>query len=136
MTLDEAIKHVEEIAEENEYNAQICHKILKDRLADFRDLQAENNFIKCAEEYRQLAELLKELKQLRKQTRWIPVSERMPDLDDVLVYDGSDIFVAWWVNDGIDAGWHSFDGSYNPYTPILAWMPLPKPYKAESEDKE
>lgn len=64
MTIDEAIKHAEEVAEENENNAQIWHKQTKNRLVDFCDraIQAENNCIKCAEEHRQLAEWLKELK--------------------------------------------------------------------------
>ena len=68
MTLDEAIKHAEEVAEENENNAQIWHKQTNNRLAVFCDraIQAENNCKKCAEEHRQLAEWLKELKVYRK----------------------------------------------------------------------
>ena len=53
MTLDEAIKHAEEVAEEKR-----CEK--------------------CGEEHRQLAEWLKELKQLRKQEKkghWIDHSD-------------------------------------------------------------
>lgn len=53
MTLDEAIEHCEEVAEETE-----CKN--------------------CAKEHRQLANWLKELKQLRKQTKtghWIDYSE-------------------------------------------------------------
>ena len=73
--------------------------------------------------------------ELLEQTRWIPCSERLPDIDDaVLVDDGLDMFVAWWVDDGLEAGWHSFDESYDPDRPILAWMPLPEPYKTESEE--
>ena len=74
------------------------------------------------------------IKALEQEPRWIPVSERLPDIDEeVLVDDGLDIFVAWWVDDGFEAKWHSFDGSYSPNRPILAWMSLPEPYKAESE---
>lgn len=58
MILDEAIKHAEELADYDCYNEKQ---------------------LKCAEEYRQLAEWLKELKQLREQTRWIPVTERLPE---------------------------------------------------------
>ena len=63
MTLDEAIKHAEEVAEEKEEQAWEAQ------------LQEEYRTCKdCAKEHRQLAEWLKELKQLRKQTKtghWI-----------------------------------------------------------------
>lgn len=56
MSLDEAIKHAEEVAEENQAIVDSC------------DYYGENmaKCEKCAEEHRQLAEWLKELKELRK----------------------------------------------------------------------
>ena len=64
-------------------------------------------------------------KELLERTRWIPVSERLPNgNEDVLVDDGVDMFVAWY-----DNGWDSTDHSCDPYTDIIAWMPLPEPYK-------
>ena len=81
MTLDEAIKHAEEIAEKCEFDTDWGignHFIDRSGVADI---------IKCAEEHRQLAEWLKELKQLREQTKWIPVSEEsLPDEKWVLGY--------------------------------------------------
>ena len=63
MTLDEAIKRAEEVAE------------MKKTLSEESELQGCSMYaIRCgksAEEHRQLAEWLKELKQLREQTRWI-----------------------------------------------------------------
>lgn len=56
MTLEEAIKHCEEVAEELEEEAVkgCCD-----------DTEIMNNCIKCASEHRQLAEWLKELKESR-----------------------------------------------------------------------
>jgi hypothetical protein len=60
MTLDEAIKHAEETAEEQQSKADNWTK------------EWDNGFVnycnKCAEEHRQLAEWLKELKAYKEQT--------------------------------------------------------------------
>lgn len=119
MTLDDAIKHAEEVADYDCYNEKQ---------------------LKCAAEHRQLAEWLKELKQLREQTRWIPVSERLPkvaDCYDVTRQSGSDLIVSACYFDGIN--WHNgnwINNERNYITNVVAWMPRPQPYKAESEDKE
>lgn len=54
MTIDEEIKHCEEVAEENEKNAKSINNIYK------------KSCLECASEHRQLAEWLKELKEQRK----------------------------------------------------------------------
>ena len=68
------------------------------------------------------------------QTRWIPVSERVPeDGEEVLCFLGSEEMAVlfrrndWGQNEWVDGGFAT--GSYD----VVAWMPLPKPYKAESE---
>ena len=72
---------------------------------------------------------------LEHEPRWISVSERFPEsYKDVLVYDGVDMFVAWWVESC--KLWDSCDDSLDSNTKIIAWMPLPAPYKVESEDRE
>ena len=59
MTLDEAIKHAEEVAEKNERRAEsVRNRPISS--ADFYN--EEESCSKCAEEHRQLAEWLKELK--------------------------------------------------------------------------
>jgi len=68
------------------------------------------------------------------EAEWIPVSERLPKkIDDVLAYGGVDMFVAWYSSEG---EWNSTDNSFERDTPIIAWLPLPEPYKEESENKE
>ena len=75
MTLDEAIKHAEEVAEKFESLHEIYENTDEDRLL-FR--VEENECENCAKEHRQLANWLKELKQLRKQEKtghWIDHSD-------------------------------------------------------------
>ena len=64
MTIDEAIKHAEEVAEKFESLHERYENMDEDRLL-FR--VKENECKNCAEEHRQLANWLKELKQLREQ---------------------------------------------------------------------
>lgn len=63
--------------------------------------------------------------------QWIPVSEKLPEtVDDVLAYDGSDYFVAWYEPEGPHMGWWSNDDTFDRYSPVRAWM-LIEPYKAD-----
>ena len=63
-----------------------------------------------------------------KETQWIPCSEKMPeDNTDVIVcfYSGTVTEMRYWGN-GI------FQGIYEHSTKVIvAWMPLPEPYKGE-----
>ena len=148
MTLEEAIKDMETIAEENQRVVDtgiVFDNVTLDMLyCDDTEVIEEHlaNYQECAEEYRQLAEWLKELKQLREQTRWISVSERLPNLDD---YTGSRV----WQKKVLIKGYLSFDDTkelfiseafaedviYNRVhnTVIEAWMPLPELYKEYKE---
>ena len=90
------------------------------------------------------------------QTRWIPVREKLPEVmdgtngecsDDVLIcvaddeqitistgfygyYPKSKSYQGWW--SVWSYGCHQLDRKYK----VIAWMPLPEPYKAESEEEE
>ena len=146
MTLDEAIKHWEEKTEAL-YKAIPC-----DGCA----------FNECVKEHKQLAEWLKELKQLRKQTRWIPVGERLPEeLEPVSItwtnhnpesyyadikdkpFTATGVYFNgqwyWWstlCTDILAEYSHNYEDTIDDDIEITSWMPLPEPYKAESEDVE
>ena len=65
--------------------------------------------------------------------RWIPVSERLPDMWDERYL----VSLAWGgigVMEYKSTGFHNY-GSFTPVSieSIIAWMPLPEPYKGEQE---
>ena len=85
------------------------------------------------EQYRALGIAIKALKA----QEWIPLHQRLPeDMQDCLVStDASEILCAtFYEYPGDDYDYDTWDSDY--VGKIIAWMPLPKPYKAESEDKE
>ena len=62
---------------------------------------------------------------------WIPVSERLPENRNQEVL----ISLEWGIDIGrySDGEWHSEWICHYDDGNVLAWMPLPEPYKAESE---
>lgn len=74
----------------------------------------------------------------RPQGKWIPVSERLPDVDggEYLVYRKTDAFIKRPFCIDI-ARWYSDDtenNGFNKYSEVIAWMPLPEPYKEEENE--
>ena len=65
-------------------------------------------------------------------TRWIPCSERLPE------YPGVYMTTLDYGKHGLTTGARYYHGKYFKWMNecVIAWMPLPEPYKAESEDKE
>lgn len=123
--------------------------------------RTHGNLQGCSD-FKQLAVWLEELKQLREQTRWILVSEKLPeDLEPVNIT---------WVNHNPESyyadikdkpytatgyyckgRWYWYSSTCGDYLKeygrcdvdeidadieVTAWMSLPLPWKAESEDKE
>ena len=89
------------------------------------------------------------IENMEKVGEWIPCSERLPEMhredmeaegeyymisNPVIVTDGQQIYIAEYEEDmDYRYGWHSFDGE--DYDNIIAWMPLPKPYRPEEESE-
>lgn len=151
LDLESAIKHCEEVAEKNESEANFGFgNVCIDR----------SSCLECAKEHRQLATWLKELKRLREQTRWILVSEKLPeDLEPVNItwvnhnpesyyadikdkpftatgvyYNGQWYWYSTLCTDILKTYGHNHDDIIDDDIEITAWMPLPLPYKAESEE--
>ena len=123
MTLDEAIK----------------------RYTDNAEYERTHGSLQGCLDFKQLAEWLKELKQLREQTRWISVDDRLPkNGEDVLVYfSQGDMAVAYYHIDDTyyptqyadlnETGWFNEDGDALYFEPI-AWMSLPKRYEPQESE--
>ena len=96
-----------------------------------KDLEAAADLIETLQA--QLAERDKEIERLRKAQRWIPVSERLPEIDkeygdvDVLVYTDEGIIEATTYDK--DAGW----GLWVEAGEVTHWMPLPAPPEKGAE---
>lgn len=115
MTLDEAILHAEEVVESCE-----------------RGNPKKRSKSECASEHRQLAKWLKELKQLRKQTRWIPVSKRLPEQgQEVICQCRANIIKVMKLDANFD--WYQDTDHCYMHRFVVAWMPLPEACKEESE---
>ena len=134
MTLDEAIKRCKEKAEE--LREQIITALDDGR--EIYDKDCED----CANDHEQLAEWLEELAERREADRWIPVSERLPE---------PNIAVLTYINTGTTktyclANWNEFYQGWEEWIGIkllrdkhyivIAWKPLPEPYKENDNGKE
>ena len=139
MTLEEAIKHAEEVAKEQD---KLCKRY--DGASGYS--RSHNEAIRtaaakrceeCAGEHRQLAEWLKDYKRLLEQEPpWIPLSEKGPEIfaDVLCCTDSDEIFIAkYWgkMNDGTDC--FDDDDGMMQEGDLIAWMPLPQTYKEEGK---
>ena len=66
--------------------------------------------------------------------KWIPVTEKKPDYTQwIICTDGYYISVERFKTDALD---HFYpEGRYFTWEKVTAWMPLPQPHKAESEEQ-
>lgn len=109
-------------------------------MAAYEDTGATPELLKSIdEEYTSMA---KELSVLRQQNRWIPVSDALPAPEqEVLIITERDIITTAIYEDGTitdeDSCWFwtdmdfDYDEVFNSEVDkkVLAWMPLPEPYK-------
>ena len=77
-----------------------------------------------------LRKAVEKLPSARPEPQWIPVSEGLPeDCTEVFVYlfESPSPYIAWVE----DTRWNTEDFEVNREDEPIAWMPLPKPYRAE-----
>lgn len=145
MTLDEAIKHAEEVAEEIE-NEAVHYEIKGVNCCNIHN---------CAAEHRQLAKWLKDYKKLLEQEKWIPISERLPAEQEWIGTEefgttiSDEVYVTFESPQGERFIKHiSFQNGkvsnfvqneinvFHKGAVPIAWMPLPEPYNAERGGEE
>ena len=70
---------------------------------------------------------------LSAEAKWIPCSERLPERDEIVLvsYKTTDtVHMCKYLDDGSENPWWSYNDDCLAWNNvILAWMPLPKPYK-------
>ena len=72
-------------------------------------------------------------------TRWIPVSEKLPEDGELVLFSTKTdrVFEGRFFVDKTDLQWYAFrDKAFAYNNVVTAWLPLPKPYKAEMEVEE
>lgn len=83
-----------------------------------------------------------EIERLKEQHRWIPVEEKLPEEDVIVLVTVSGFYSHFTFSNTIELGNLCSDGSWfiegypdwdNPE--VTAWMPLPEPYRKEGKTK-
>jgi len=67
---------------------------------------------------------------------WTPVSERLPEYGTEVLTCIRGGYVEIQSLETYGEYWENQHGDWTDFDEVIAWMPLPKPYNAESEDKE
>ena len=83
-----------------------------------------------------------EIERLKEQHRWIPVEERLPEEDTIVLLTVSGLYSCITFSDAIELGNLCSDGEWfiEGYPDwddpdVTAWMPLPEPYRKEGKTK-
>lgn len=114
---------IEKLITRLEKDNRIGRKSFEAIVDDINQL-AESHHIHCEQEY------MKGYEDARKNVGWIPVSERLPEKDRYVLCQGvNGLFIA--CIDSMDDKWR--DTHFYTRSTILAWQPLPAPYKEGCE---
>lgn len=112
---------------------------LVQHLADYEDTGLEPEQIR--EMDRLYLEKCQDVTELKKRLEWIPVAKRPPEEDgDYLVtmvtpgFNKGRPYTNWLYWDGDDQEWTDTDGDMlsGQETEVVAWKPLPEPYRPQN----
>lgn len=128
-----AIKTLKQESNEDCISRAKALEMLGDEPENWTDTEKE---IQEVNDYRWFKSILEELPSVTpQQTRWIPVSERLPEDRELVLFSTKTdrVFEGRYFDDNTDRQWYSFrDDTFAWDNVVTAWMPLPEPYK-ESE---
>ena len=109
---------------------------------DIKKLQPQEEplvIIRYSDKCENCSEILNNLVNERLEHMWIPISERLPEdgeyvlgqstLGGIDIYQKNKEIKAI----GICGGWFNKDGNWYSTKFVVAWMPLPKPYKGDEK---
>lgn len=102
-------------------------KYTKERIAELRKSWRPNKGYPVRGET--LIDMLDEIERLQSENRWIPVSERLPE-DNTLVIavhkfgDSQNVFPSWFRNSKFH---YQAEMIYECEDPVTHWRPLPQP---------
>lgn len=71
-----------------------------------------------------------------RQTGWTPVSERLPEYRTEVLTCSSGGYIEIQSRESTYGYWENQRGDWADVDEVIAWMPLPEPYKAETESEE
>ena len=112
----------------------------------------QEHFCKSKEAVDNTQAVIDALEQIEQEPKWVPVSERLPEERKkcLVTFKGGYVGIMCYASDlyGVDeydfcdekgmAGWFDYDRELGHYSrdDVIAWLPLPQPYKAENEVQE
>lgn len=141
--LERISRHLATIGEKEDYTG-VAIQALEQECEDAVSRQAVLDYLKYLHGEMPEEEFIKALPSVtpaRKKEEWIPCDEKLPKpnelVDNVRKYyliqdEYGDMHVASYLRNG----WISIDSFYTLEDDVIAWMPLPEPYKVEMESEE
>lgn len=121
---EEIIKALEQEPCEDCIGREEAKQFLYERIDRLNDDELYDIFSKIIDD------MYNELLPVTPQPKWIPVSERLPEEDGCYL-----VTTTGTNNDIIDIAYYT-DDIWHKASRIIAWQPLPEPYKAEGSEKE